>query len=215
MVRFLLFNFLLNITLGVNKTSGQKLVLEDNNPNDYAHLKVDQNLTPFFEILMPHFQDLKSVNITVKQKKQMIPLTTTPSVWNIFRKKKNWRYTIAVSTESLKFLNPIIVKNLSDSSKIGVLGHELSHVSDFHSHKRGYMLKVLFGHISSKYLDRFEFETDHIAIKHGIGKYLLSWSAETSEKIKQNKFKKQGKERYMLPKTVVEYMKKYPEIYLN
>jgi hypothetical protein len=212
MVRLLLFYFMISFSIGISKSAAQNL---KTSTIELSHIKVDSSFLSYFETLMPFFPELNEANIHVKQRKQMIPLTTTPSIGNVFRKKRNWKYTIAVSTESLKFLNPIIVKNLSDSSKIGVLGHELSHVSDFHTHGRGYMIKVFLGHISSKYLDRFEFETDHIAIKHGLGKYLYAWSAETSEKIKQSKFKKQGKERYMMPNTIILYMKKYPEIYLN
>ncbi|HTE12128.1 MAG TPA: hypothetical protein VK645_14185, partial [Chitinophagaceae bacterium] len=37
--------------------------------------------------------------------------------------------------------------------------------------------KVAAGHLSPRYLDRFEYNTDMICIQHGLGKDLEAWSS--------------------------------------
>jgi hypothetical protein len=168
--------------------------------------------------ILPKYSEIIPKNIVIRKRKQLIPLTTVPSAWNMFRAKKNWRYHINISTSSpIKVLNKILYDSLSYQAQAGVIAHELSHVSDFQTHNRWYLPKILLGHLSRRRMDRFEFGTDHIAIKHGMGHYLRAWSAEVRSKTDHGNMestrKGQAKERYMRPATIDAYIAKYPEIY--
>jgi hypothetical protein len=181
--------------------------------------KIDSNLIRYATAAMPYFKDLKGAKIILRERKQLIPLTTIPALSNLWHKKSNWKFKINASTKSIGMLEPILVKNMPDSAGIGVIGHELSHVKDFYCHRANYILKVFFWHISPRKMDKFEFETDHIAIKAGFGKYLKAWSHETHTRLGQETFDrdKKGKrkhERYMLPKTIEKYILLYPELYI-
>lgn len=180
---------------------------------------IDVRLKPYLTVLMPYFSDLKGLKLVVRERKQVIPLTTVPSVWNLVRSKKHWRININVSNQSIKLFEPILVKNMPDSAVIGVLGHELSHAKDFYTHRPNYMLKVFFWHINPRKIDKFEYNTDLIAIKSGIGHYLKAWSKHTHTKMavsdfnrkKDNEIKEM--ERYMKPETIEKWMNKFSEIY--
>jgi hypothetical protein len=164
------------------------------------------------------YPELSRKQLRIRQVKQWIPLTSTPSVLNIFRKKENWRYTIDISTKTFSKYEGILFRNLSDSAKVGVLSHEISHALDFQTHNKGYIFSIFFGHLSKKRMDTFEFETDHLVIKRGLGRYLLAWSSLVRErlditKFPQNSTKKPENERYMSPETIRLYLQKYPELY--
>ena len=71
---------------------------------------------------------------------------------------------------------PILLKNMDFNAQVGVIGHELSHISDFISKNSFGLMRVGVGNLSQKFLDRFEYRTDSICIAHGLGYQLLSWS---------------------------------------
>jgi hypothetical protein len=178
----------------------------------HSKSRIDSNLVRYVAVAMPYFITLKGAKLIIKERKQLIPLTTVPAISNLWHRKSNWKFKINVSTQSISKLEPILVKNMPDSARIGVIGHELSHVQDFYTHKANYILKVFFWHISPRKMDTFEFETDHIAIKNGFGKYLRAWSHETHTRLKQETFDrdkkaKRKRERYMRPETIDGYMR--------
>lgn len=181
--------------------------------------KIDARLQPYISVLLPYFPELNGLKLSVRERKQLIPLTTVPSFMNLFRNKKNWKININVSNQSIKLFEPILVKNMPDSAVIGVLGHELSHAKDFYTHKPNYILKVFFWHLNPRKIDKFEYNTDLIAIKSGIGYYLKAWSTHTHTKMAVSDFNRKKdkaiieKERYMRPETIEKWMKEFPEIY--
>jgi hypothetical protein len=95
------------------------------------------------------------------------------------------------------------------NAQVGVLGHELGHVSDFIH--RTFISLAMSGvkHISSKYIDRFEYMTDGICIAHGLGYQLLSWSEFVRKTLHTDNYdgadnidKPMMHERYMNPTTI-------------
>ncbi|MCP9768026.1 hypothetical protein EGI22_08880 [Lacihabitans sp. LS3-19] len=168
---------------------------------------IDTSYTRYVNLIKPYFGEIPFKNIKIIKRKQIIPFTSTPSFLNIFRKKSNWKYTIAVSSETIPRLAPILFDSLSLNGRIGVLAHELSHVADFQSHSRWYMVKVFFQHLSSKKMDTFEYNTDLICIQHGLGYQLLAWSRDTQKQMAKGSMKIDFKnERYMYPETIEKYI---------
>lgn len=184
--------------------------------------KVDNSVVENYKKCLNYFDEIPAHNIKIKKKKQVIPLTSIPSVWNLFKKKEYWKYSIVISTQTIDKLSSILYDSLSTDAQIGVLAHELSHIHDFHSQRKGYILKVFFNHLSKRKMDEFEYNTDLICIKQGMGQYLLAWSTDVQQKlnIEQWKGKKtfvddEKRERYMRPETICSYMKSMHEIYQN
>jgi hypothetical protein len=82
-----------------------------------------------------------------------------------------------MSNKTTQKLMPLMFANLSEEARLGVIGHELSHVVDFSGKNTWQCFKVAVGHLSANYLDSFEYNTDMICIKHGLGKDLEAWSS--------------------------------------
>jgi hypothetical protein len=102
------------------------------------------------------YPELKETNIDFRIKKARSPLQARPTMWAIFRKNKNRRYLITISSKTIEKLEPILLHNLSYNAQIGVIGHELSHISDFQSHRGAFLIKLLLWQLSSKKLDKME-----------------------------------------------------------
>ena len=106
--------------------------------------------------------------------------------------------------------------NMPFNAQVGVLGHELAHTVDFTNRNVFGMINVIFGNLSTKYMDHFEFETDRRAVHYGLGYQLLAWSEHTAksfglvdpEELGLND-KTEGiiiRERYMRPSTIKKEM---------
>jgi hypothetical protein len=167
-------------------------------------------------IALSHFPELKDVHIVFKIKKARTGLATKPDFAGVFQRKDHRTYIITISNETIDTLRPLLLQNLTFEQQVGVIGHELSHVVDFNSKNFPQTIGVGIGHISKRYLDKMEFNTDRICIRHGLGKYLLAYSKHVREVMHVhnwrgsdyvNKGNGNGKyERYMNPDTIEKTM---------
>src|SRR6187399_1840402 len=166
---------------------------------------------------LSYFPELKDVHIVFRIKKAYTPLTTKPNFAGVFKRKGHRTYIIMISDQTIDTLKPLLFQNLIFEQQVGVIGHELSHVVDFNSKNFPQTLGVGIGHISKRYLDKMEFNTDRICIRHGLGKYLLAYSKHVRETMHVhnwrgvdyvNKGNGNGKyERYMNPDTIEKTMR--------
>ena len=165
---------------------------------------------------LSYFPELKNVHIVFRIKKAYSGLTTKPNFAGVFKRKDHRTYIITISNETIDTLRPLLLQNLTFEQQVGVIGHELSHVVDFNSKNFPQTLGIGIGHISKKYIDKMEFNTDRICIQHGLGKYLLAYSKHVRETMHVhnwrgsdfvNKGNGNGKyERYMNPDTIEKTM---------
>jgi len=123
-----------------------------------------------------NFPELQHTHIIFRVRHVRSPLSTRPSWWSLLKRKNNRLYIVTISDSTIPKLSPILFKYMQDDARTGVAGHELSHVADFCKKNIWQMLRVGFGHLSNRYVDRFEFKTDSICIRHGLGYQLLAWS---------------------------------------
>ena len=162
-------------------------------------------------IALSYYPELKHTHIRFIYKPAHSPLTTRPTFPSVLFKKSNRRFTITISHSTVDKLEPILLKRMSFNEQVGVIGHELGHVSDFTRRNIFSMAGSGIGHIfSSHYIDRFEYRTDSICIAHGLGYQLLAWS--TFVRRTMNKKNWEGadnvnasvmtRERYMNPSTI-------------
>jgi hypothetical protein len=97
------------------------------------------------------------------------------------------------------------------------MGHELCHVLDFKSKSLLESLRNVVGHLSPRFLDRMEYNTDLNCIKHGLGKELEVHSRHVRSAMQVHNWrgvdyvysKEEIHERYMNPSTIKKYMKEY------
>lgn len=162
---------------------------------------------------LSYFPELKDVHIVFRIKKAYTPLTTKPNVAGVFKRKNHRTYIITISDKTIDTLTPLLYKNLSFDEQVGIMGHELSHVVDFNS--KNFFQTVANGvsHISKKFLDKMEFNTDLICIQHGLGKYLEAYSMHVRNSMHVHNWRgvdyvneeNETHERYMNPDTIEKY----------
>ncbi|HWB28319.1 MAG TPA: hypothetical protein VG738_22760 [Chitinophagaceae bacterium] len=164
-------------------------------------------------IALSYFPELKNTHIAFIVKPAYSLLQTRPVARGIFSRTAR-RFTITISDSSYWKLEPIRLDPMNFNAQIGVIGHELSHVSDFIH--RSFINLAWSGvrHISSKYIDRFEYRTDSICIAHGLGYQLLAWSRFVRATLHTNNYdgadnidKPMMHERYMNPATIMMHIK--------
>jgi hypothetical protein len=181
----------------------------------YGHNKVypaafeEQILTA-----LSFFPELKEHRIDFQLRKGYAPLSSRPTYGGLFRSAKKRKYKIFISTGRNDRWDSILLKNAPFEAGVGVLGHELSHVLNF-SQMSGLSLTWLgISHVSTKYMNRFEYLTDSLCIEQGMGEYLLamgiyvrkSFGAPDPEELLVKGEKGNYKERYMSPSTIRLYM---------
>jgi hypothetical protein len=168
-------------------------------------------------IALSYFPELEDTKIKFRLKNRETPLATRPTVVSMFRSAKKRTYIITISRKSTNYLNAIVFENLNYNAQIGVLGHELCHVSDYLNKGLGKMFNVVFIEIfSKKAVDKFEFNTDLNCINHGLGYQLLDWSINVRENLKRvnwlgavNLTADEKSERYMNPSTIKNILSKH------
>jgi len=141
---------------------------------------LNKELPPGFEIqallALKHYPDLKNVKIDFIYKKTMIPLSSRPKVFSTLRKKENRKYKVIISSESLKAMENILLKNLPFNSQIGIIGHELAHTMYYQDKNFLQVIGIGFMYIFPRYRAKFEKDTDKRTINHGLGYQLLEYA---------------------------------------
>lgn len=157
-----------------------------------------------------YYPELDKTKIIFRTKRQISPLTARPSILAVFCSASQRKYIITISNKNDSKFSNIFLKNLSINSQIGVIGHELSHISHYNRRYGMYFIKLLFMHVSEKAMDKFEYNTDMLCIEHGLGYQLLSWSKEVRLKLNiiqwrgASHFNENGGERYMNPESILK-----------
>lgn len=166
------------------------------------------------------YPELKEAKVVFRLKKRKTPLTSRPRISNIFKKKKNRTYVITISTETSERLAPILFQNLPYNAQVGVIGHELGHIAEYSTKNSFQILGLSVKILSSKFVDTFEFNTDRIAIEHGLGYQLYDWSAFVRKALNITEWQGASKDvdlgntsgvnqRYMNTETIKKNMKLY------
>lgn len=171
-------------------------------------------------LALSFFPELKDISIEFKVAETMTPLTSRPTIWSVFRSPKNRHYLITISSKSKGIMDSILLGNLNYNAQIGVLAHELSHVSDYNTKNIWQFLRIGIGLLSKSYMDAFEYNTDQICIDHAAGYQLLAWSKNTrlyfTKETVEKYFGKDAltNERYMTPETIQQKINEHP-LYQN
>ena len=164
------------------------------------------------------FPELEKHRIDFVLRKGYAPLSSRPTFGGLFRSASRRKYKVFISTGSGEGWDSIILVNAPYNARIGVLGHELSHVLNF-SRMSGLDLAWLgVSHVSKSYMNRFEFRTDSLCIAQGMGDYLYamstyarrSFGATDPEQWQVVARKSNYRERYMGPASIRLYMLEHP-----
>jgi hypothetical protein len=178
---------LTGIMMTMNTAFSQKAVpleiistVRQTNDTNLLQYAMHKQLPPGYEKetleALSHFPELKNVTVKFRIKKSLSTLKTRPTFLSVFMPRGHRSYIITISNKTTDKLTPLMFANLGTEARIGIAGHELSHVADLSHRTTWQCLKGGIGHLSARYLDRFEYNTDMICIQHGLGKNLEAWS---------------------------------------
>jgi hypothetical protein len=175
--------------------------------DSFINKRIPEQYNDIIKIALSYYPELKKTNIVFRIKKQKAPLSARPTIGSTFLPASKRKYIITISNQPLEKLKPILLDSLSCNAQIGVIGHELSHITDFNNRNGIYFIRLLLAHLSTKYMDAFEYQTDKRCIDHKLGFQLLAWSKEVRQKLKITSWKGTKKnripaERYMNPATI-------------
>lgn len=218
------FNYLFILLFFCNSFFAQKIYKEfykdsvkayTTKDTSYFNKTIPNEFKDVIHIALQYYPELTNTNIKFKLKTKLTPLAARPTFWAIFRKPSKRKYLVTISRSSIKMLNPILLKNLSFNAQVGVIGHEIGHIS-FYNTKRGlYFIALIFKHLNKRTIDRFEFNTDKRCIENGLGYQLLSWSSEIRTKLDLTQWGGANsptakRERYMNPETINKNISSFP-----
>lgn len=165
-------------------------------------------------IALSYYPELKQTPVIFRIRRRHTTAFTRATWAGLFEVPGKRHFVITLSRKSERLLDPLLFKNLPFNAQIGVIGHELAHVTDFASMTTMQILHHAIKNISRSYIDRFEYNTDAICIMHGLGYQLLTWSSFVREKMNRQNWSGPDyahriltKERYMNPTTILEKMK--------
>ena len=173
---------------------------------------IPNNIKPQVLIALSFYPELKDVDITFRFRKRVTPLASRPKILSTFKRKGKRAYVITISTKSNERLTPILFCNLPFNAQIGVLGHELGHITEYKNKNSIQLLSIAISLLNSKYTNHFEFNTDLICINHGLGFQLYDWSRYVRRTLKimewkgasnlSNNEEDSFNQRYMNPQTI-------------
>ena len=200
----------LNAQIAPQKTLTSEFITSRLSDSLSTNKQMDSTFRLQIQGALMFYPELKNSRIKFRIRNVESPLAARPTFWAIFQKPENRTYLITISKKTSKKFTPILLKNLSFNAQIGVLGHELSHISFYNRQKGVYFIKLLFMQWNAKAMDNFENNTDKRCIAHGLGYQLLSWSTEVREKLHIKTWKGVDnnatleRERYMSPASILK-----------
>jgi hypothetical protein len=160
------------------------------------------------------FPEIKEYRVSFKVRKHGAPLSSRPAYGTIFRHASKREYMVFISADTSTQWKVLQINRVPEMAQIGIIGHELSHIIEFRQKTSFGLIGVGFNHVSTNYMNKFEFQADSICIAHGMGEYLLAWGinarrgfgATDPEQLEVRGEMSNYHERYMSPATIRRYM---------
>lgn len=167
---------------------------------------LDSNYKHQINIALSHYPSLIKTKIVFKEKKIKTSMAAMPKLSNIFKKRKNRTYYIFINSKS-KYGDDLLLKNLPINAQIGVIGHEIAHIYDFHNKNNFTLILNSVGYLFTGFKKKIEAKTDSITIIHGLGHQLYEFdSLIFNNKNISEKYLKMKNKIYLKPSEIKSIM---------
>jgi len=120
-------------------------------------------------VALSYYPELKNTPIRFRIRTKHTALNTRATWAGVFESPRKRHFVITISDSSESMLMPLMFKNVSFNAQVGVMGHELGHVTDFLKMKTLQLFAHAIKNVSAKYIDRFEYNSDAVCITHALG----------------------------------------------
>ncbi len=188
----------------------------DSSTNELKKPYAENTFVYMQEAAFAYYPELESVNIRFKEKKLKTTMAARPSLFSVFRMKKNRVYYIYINNDK-KNPNSLLLKELPSNAQVGVIGHEYAHILDYQSKSNlqlvGYGFKYVF---SKKFKKKLENNIDEITISRGLGWQVYNFSSFVfNDSSVTSKYKAYKKKFYYTPSEILKQMVENSEVYKN
>ncbi len=165
-------------------------------------VSIPKQVQTAFEETLQYYPELGGVDVKLVPKpNKSASMSAAPKVNVLWRNKKNRQYRIYIKLGGPE-KNGLQVQQLSHELLLGVLGHELGHIADYHQKTRWQLICMGIQQMSKKYVAQMERQTDKIAIEHGLGNYLLQFREYVLQLEHMPKFKQRTIKNYLTPNEI-------------
>lgn len=169
-----------------------------------------------FQRTVQNYPELKNAKIKIEVRTKGSAMAASYTWWSIFRRPEKRKYFVKVNKNIRGAYLCFQFDHLKESSRDGVLGHELAHIDCFHSLNFFGFLKFIINQALPGGITKSERATDYRTIKHGLGRELRSWSNETRTKfglMSTEAMPKRFDGRYLTPTEIDSVMLLFPALY--
>ena len=127
-------------------------------------------------IALSYYPELKNVTIEFIPGELKTTMAARPRIDAIFNSKSERTYRIFINN-SIEDSSGINYEDVPFNARIGLIGHELGHITDYEQKSMFRIILNGIGYISnSTYRKNFEKNVDQITIDHGLGYQLYAFS---------------------------------------
>jgi hypothetical protein len=170
-----------------------------------------------FFMAISYFPELRDARIRVKLRKGSSGIISTRPTWSgLFRRSSKRSYVIFIGDSSGSRIPAFMFRSSPVNGQVGIIGHELTHILNFSRMNTFQLIGIGLGHLSTRYMDRFENKTDSLCIERGLGEQLIDWNIylrkafgmPDPENGPDPFFSDPGRERYMSPARIRDVMRR-------
>ncbi len=132
-------------------------------------------------IALAHYPELKDVRIHFLKGTQAVAHSAMPMNGTLFGKRKNRVYLINISTSVRPGLEATQFQNLSYNAQIGVMAHELAHISWYEERNTLELIGAGIAYWFKAFRISMERDTDLRTMERGLPHQLKAWSLQVHE----------------------------------
>lgn len=160
-------------------------------------------------IALSGYPELADIEIEFRPQKLNTPGATRPTNFTIFRKGKNRRYCVYLTTKIRKERADVLPARLTFEMQVGLIAHELGHVCDYLQKNSFSVICTGLFYGFKAYKRRLEQRVDLMTVQHGFGLELMRYAqhiVQLQVKSPDDHYFKSYFDFYMRPEEIRKHM---------
>ena len=148
------------------------------------------------------YPELKDVSIKFRYADIRTTMETRPVLLSTIFGKRSYLIFIDTITNG----EGVLLKDVPFNAQVGIIGHELSHISDYEKRNLFQMVKLGLHYKLHPSFASYEKSIDQLTVKKGLGWQILCWSDFIINHSNASENHKAFKRRYYLSPSEIEYL---------
>lgn len=123
-------------------------------------------------IALSYYPELENKKIIFKYRNIRTTMNCRPKLTSVFKKQRV--YNICINKK--KDFKGIILKDVPFNAQIGIIGHELAHITDYENKSSFEIIDTGIKYLIKKKKKQYEQKIDQMTINKGLGWQLYDWA---------------------------------------